>query len=132
MTLISTKWVNYLHENEAFLRELNPKLFDTLYEYELKKFSFELEEGYRGTDAELHVFSRFTFTYDACQAGKKIVVNISQGQMPMVQVRNQPVDPRNRYKGLTTSFTSFFRLSEEQSDELQAFFETFGQLLLRV
>lgn len=132
MTLISTKWINYLHENETFLRELNPKLFDTLYEYELKKFTFELEEGYRGTDSELGVFPRFIFTYDACQTGNEIVVKIGALATAIVQVRKKTIEPPNRVKGFTKEFAPYFHLNPSDSDELQHFFDTFGHLLLRI
>lgn len=121
MTLISTKWINYLHENEEIITLLKENLFPTLYEFELKRFTFELDEGYRGTDAALEVFPRYLLTYQVSYEGKEVLVEIATGASSSVQLDNE-----------TNSFSDYFGLTAVQSNELEEFFHTFGQLLLRM
>lgn len=120
MRLISTRWIDFLHEYQALLEQIKRDLFHTLYEYDLKKITFEVQEGYRGTDTGLQNFPRFLFTYLTCQHNETIEIEVTPGDLPVVKIKDKK-----------QPFTAYFGLNESESNELRTFFYAFGMTLIR-
>lgn len=117
MKRISEKWIDYLHEQKEWLKEIQEALYPTLYEYDLKRFTYDVEEGYKSLDTGLQDFKSYTFVFFTNQQGK-IIIEIAPDCMPVVTSGKH-----------TYSFAQFYKLESTQVVELEDFFDTFARVL---